>query len=320
MTTRTIIAYQIVVKRPMLVIYPRLMDYAFWRQRYLSRGVNKLKVQFFMRSKRAAGCLAVFGFMVLSSGCSSPQATQIDGAGQGSTDLQAVVVKRSDVTPVMSLNATVASSVSYEITSPTSGKISQHPNGMMSVVDDSGTSHPIKVPALTMNLVSIVPEGATVARGLPVATGTYSGFVIAAPVAGADLLRLQETPVSARAQISGGAEPFECQLLDPIASGSPDSKEDLRKLYCVVPNEQPAINALTGILAVRFPTTIDALVLPVEAVEGSVSSGLVHVRSGHSLEDRRVKLGATDGVQIVVTEGLKEGEVVEIPHTTALHG
>jgi membrane fusion protein, macrolide-specific efflux system len=52
----------------------------------------------------------------------------------------------------------------------------------------------------------------------------------------------------------------------------------------------------------------DVLVIPLRAVEIQEGVPSVHVRTAAGIESRKVQLGAQDGLNIEVAEGLREGE------------
>jgi multidrug efflux pump subunit AcrA (membrane-fusion protein) len=54
----------------------------------------------------------------------------------------------------------------------------------------------------------------------------------------------------------------------------------------------------------------DVLVIPLRAVEVQDGVPMVHVRAAAGIESRKVQLGAQDGLNIEVAEGLREGEEV----------
>ena len=55
---------------------------------------------------------------------------------------------------------------------------------------------------------------------------------------------------------------------------------------------------------------VDALILPVTAVAGRLTSGQVSRRDGDSFATVNVKLGASDGTSIIILDGLEEGDMV----------
>ena len=56
----------------------------------------------------------------------------------------------------------------------------------------------------------------------------------------------------------------------------------------------------------------DAILIPIQALYGTVQAPMVRVASSQALEERRVQLGISDDFWVVVEEGLDEGEVVSM--------
>lgn len=237
------------------------------------------------------------------------------------------VVSRADVTPVLTIDATVSSDVQFQLTANVEGTFQVRDGGVMAIVAPSGSTQPVAVVPGAKVVRTLVGDGSTVTRGLPVAEGSYSGFAMRGEIKGPNLLRFLQAPVAAKAQINGGGAPFECELLDRIpgppggsASGASGTDSDGRVLYCALPAGAPALVGLGGVMAIRFATTKAALVLPVEAVAGTVDEGRVYVRRDSGVEERSVILGDSDGVNIVIKQGLQEGDVVLLPSPGILRG
>lgn len=265
--------------------------------------------------RRLGASVLLVGLVACASGCTDSESPATVSLASPVKD-RSVTVTRGDVTPVVTFDAEVASSVEYDITAPVDGVVSHNPIGL-TITDGTGKKHEVSKRSLDSQVQYLVPDGSSVTRGLPIAKSVYSGFVVASSIAGVDLLRMQVSPESAKAQIAGGAEPFSCDLLDRVPSSSGDQSP--RRLYCIIPESQPAMGGLTGVLALRFPSVRDAMVLPLEAVGGSLSSGSVRLEKNGVSSLRSVKLGPSDGTQIVITEGLDEGDTVLLPSPSLIH-
>ncbi|MBI4892774.1 MAG: HlyD family efflux transporter periplasmic adaptor subunit [Acidobacteria bacterium] len=70
----------------------------------------------------------------------------------------------------------------------------------------------------------------------------------------------------------------------------------------------PDLSASADIL---LKTEKDAVLAPLAAVEADREKTYVYVRTAKNFERREVKLGADNGVQVAVLEGLKSGEVIK---------
>ncbi len=248
--------------------------------------------------------------------CSVRQATNdFPAATSPAPRSSSATVTRGDITPVLSLNGTVGAGVPVAITAPRDGVFHVDARGRMSITTSDGTALDLTRPAAYTAITATQADGASVVEGLPVATAVYSGFAISAPVSPEQLLRFTSAPVSARAQVSGAGGPFDCSLLDPRPSSAADGQT---AVGCAVPSTQRVIAGLTAVLSVRFPTTHDALVLPVEAVAGTAGDGSVYVRQGDRVVEKDVVLGASDGYRIAILDGLSEGDTVVIPSPSLL--
>ncbi|MCU1417153.1 MAG: hypothetical protein JWP32_1327 [Schumannella sp.] len=219
-------------------------------------------------------------------------------------------VEVGDITPVISLSAAVASGTYYEITSPVAG-VARVRAGVLSVVHADGTSTTIHFRKLDSDRTILIPDGADVVAGLPIASAHYRGFTLTASVTGATRLRLLVPPESAKAQVEGAGAPFDCDLLDRRPTVDPDTGTSV--VSCIVPKDQAVLDGLVGIVAVRYPTVQDVLTLPVEAVAGTIDSASVFVDTDGTITEVPVTVGATDGISIEIVSGLDEGDAVRIP-------
>lgn len=69
----------------------------------------------------------------------------------------------------------------------------------------------------------------------------------------------------------------------------------------------PDLSAAADILLAKED---NVLVAPLAAVERSGNSSSVYVKTAQGFEKRAVKLGASNGVEVALVEGVREGEVV----------
>lgn len=76
--------------------------------------------------------------------------------------------------------------------------------------------------------------------------------------------------------------------------------------------DEQIIPDLSAYANVVIQTVEDAVVIPEGAVEKEGESAYVEVRSGESFVRRAIQLGPSDGVNVAVTEGLDEGEIVRL--------
>lgn len=275
-----------------------------------------------MRSKIILSIVALIAVTITATGCNggTPVGDSISGDKGIESGAKTATVTRSNITPVLTLDASVTSGVTFTITAPAKGILIIDSNGGIAIETGNGKRTDVAIPKSSKETINLVENGTQVPKGLPIVRSTYTGFLLSAPVTGRDILKLREAPESARAQISGSGAPFDCSLLDPVPTSiSGETPESGGAIYCSVPLDQPVIPGLKGIISLRFPTTKDALVLPIEAVAGSIASGSVNLDVDGIPELRKIVLGASNGVQIQVTEGLNENDRVFIPSPSLLH-
>lgn len=276
-----------------------------------------------MKKQRALRCgiaalLAVTTILALAA-CSQAR-TQLSESVPGADPTHGSVVEVRDgsVTPVLSLAASVQSGVRFQVTAPVAGIVQRTAHGGIAIATGSGTQH-VDLPPGVKDLAMLVEPGTRVPTGLPVASATFAGFAVVAPVEGEDLLRFTVLPVSARAQIDGSGAPFRCRFLNPLptfaAQAGPSSPETIG---CVVPFDEKVIDGFAGIIAIRFPGKTNVPILPIDAIAGSIGSGAVYLVKGDTTVYTKVGLGLSDGIDVEITSGLKPGDRVRIPGPSLL--
>lgn len=254
---------------------------------------------------------------LLLSGCVTPvNGGAVTDGGMPSSSRGTAVVARMDITPILTLPATVADAVVLEVTADRPGTYLVDQAGKPAIRDDDGGTHVLGRPGMEF-IESIAAPGDVVVPGLPVARMRAPGFSIVAEVSGADLLRFLATPGGARAQISGAGAPFDCLLLSPVPSPSAGS-DNTRFVACGVPSEATALSGLNAILAVRFAGKQNVLSLPIEAVAGTIESATVFVDAAEGPIEKSIQVGISDGLHIEVRGGLVEGDVVLLPSPSLL--
>jgi hypothetical protein len=228
-----------------------------------------------------------------------------------------VTAVRSSITPVLSLDATVTASIGYQATSPVQGVLQVGAGDKLGVEDSEGTVHEVSLVPRSIDVTPILPPGSAVSAGEPVASATFGGVALLAPLKPADILRFLKSPQSARAEINGSGGPFDCSLLDSRPSIAGDGTSFVA---CAIPPDVVAIAGLSGVVAIRFPTSENVVVLPIAAVSGSLGSGEILKLVGTRFRVTKVQLGASDGEKIAITSGLAAGDVVEVPGPSLLDG
>jgi hypothetical protein len=255
----------------------------------------------------------------LSTGCTAAAPPDLADDMTSSPTLRTAQVEVGDITPVITLAAGVAGPVSFQITSDFDGVLTETQSGVFAVVDASGQSHPLSESPHQL-VTPLLPPGASVVEGLPVATATFGSFALVAPIQGVDLARMVSVPDSARAQVDGGGAPFPCALLDERPSTSSTSSLGGEQfIACAIPADQSVIVGMTGVIALQFGTRSDVLTLPLEAVAGSFESGSVYLKRGDEAIETEIRLGAADALNVELLSGLAEGDEVYIPSPDLLN-
>lgn len=237
-----------------------------------------------------------------------------------------ITVESGDITNVLTLNADVVSRPEYDLAAPTFGTFTPQvsegqivqagtPVGTVSRGADDSI---IKAPASGRIKKILAEQGDPVTDGIPLVTIRHTGFALKADVAPADRYRLTELNASTpgRASIDKGPGPFKCPLL-----GGPqgEDKQDMT-LLCASETKQRLFQGLTGIMAIDVESRKNVLVLPLKAVAGDAEHGQVNlITKNGDTRNIEVDLGITDGTNIEVKSGLKEGDIVslEAPYLTS---
>jgi len=182
-----------------------------------------------------------------------------------------------------------------------------------------------------------VLEDQVVAVGDPVASVSPGTLSVTAPLSQSDQFRLLSPPTTAEVTVTGGPAPFTCTGLtlgaptdgesasagvDPMTGASITATTTAR---CAVPAGVTVFSGMAATVAVQAGEVVDALVVPVTAVQGAVQNGVVWVPGADGTpQERPVTLGLTDGEQVEVTSGLTEGEsvlqFVPVPDDTVTPG
>jgi HlyD family secretion protein len=105
-------------------------------------------------------------------------------------------------------------------------------------------------------------------------------------------------------RISGGLGPKKIQTDNPTEKIDMDILESFVEL-------DPGTPLRTGLrvdVYIELARKDDVLVIPLRAVEFQEGVATVHVRTSSGVESRKVQLGAQDGLNIEVADGLREGE------------
>lgn len=247
------------------------------------------------------------------AGCAlSPGEDAAVDDSSGETPTVTAEVEQRTISDVLTLDVTVVSGAPYSVSAPRAGVLAEA-DGAYSFVDTDGGSTAIALPDTATFVEPLVPLDAEIGRGTPILSVQDSALTLRAAVTPAQILRIADrTPSAVRAQIDGSSGPFDCALNDPRATGT----DGEYALSCRVPADVPAVVGATGLLALTLDEREGVAALPIEAVAGSRTNGLVHLSPSGETAD--VGLGITDGAYIEITEGLAVGDTVIVPSPSIL--
>ena len=163
--------------------------------------------------------------------------------------------------------------------------------------------------------------------GMVVATITPQTYSATGNITASQQYRLTNAPAAATISVADGPAPFSCSDLSigTKASTSTTTGQDGStttttgegtkvEVRCSVPSDQQVFAGLKVTIGIDAGSATGAVLVPVTAVEGSVTTGNVWVVTDpdnpKDAEKRAVSLGINDGASIQVTDGLAEGETI----------
>lgn len=142
-------------------------------------------------------------------------------------------------------------------------------------------------------------------------------FRVSGSLAAEQLYRLTAQPTEAQVTIAGGPASFTCTGLTistPLAGAGGETGEGAASgpsVSCAIPAEVTVFAGLTAEISIAGGVAENVLIVPTTAVEGIAGAGNVYfVLPDGSTELRAVKLGLNDGINVEVTEGLAEGDLI----------
>jgi hypothetical protein len=145
-----------------------------------------------------------------------------------------------------------------------------------------------------------------------------ASFSLTATLAPEQQYRLLQQPTEAQVAINGGPAPFTCTGLT-ITTGATGSGDDGNGgqgasgtvVRCAIPGDVQVFAGLTAKVTIAGGIAENVLTLPLTAVEGAAGTGVVYLigADGEPVETP-VTLGLNDGVDVEITSGLAEGDLV----------
>lgn len=162
----------------------------------------------------------------------------------------------------------------------------------------------------------------TVLKGQVVGIGDIVGqvapesFNVTATIAPQQLYRLVDEPTEAQVAVQGGPAPFTCGSLKittplPGATDGESGEGTGATVRCSVPSDVRVFAGLVADVTIAGGIAENVLVVPMTAVQGAADTGIVYVVDAEgNREERPVTLGLNDGVNVEITGGLEEGELI----------
>jgi macrolide-specific efflux system membrane fusion protein len=228
-----------------------------------------------------------------------------------------VRVVRQDVTEVVALQATVVATPTFTVAATRRGTLRQsataRPGTRLSGGQGLGSvdAEVVRTPVPGTFRRWLVPQGATIVPGLPIAEVTYAGFGEVADLPPADAYRILSGRLTARADVTDGPGPFDCPILQAPSGARSAGDDHGPTVICAIPLGVRVFDGLAGTVAVASGQAHDVPVLPTTAVSGTVQQGEVTlVEPDGRTRRRQVRLGVTDGSVVEIVAGLREGDTV----------
>jgi multidrug efflux pump subunit AcrA (membrane-fusion protein) len=143
-------------------------------------------------------------------------------------------------------------------------------------------------------------------------------FNVTASIAPEQLYRLTEQPTEAQVTVQGGPAPFTCtslRIITPLSGsgggGEGEGEGTGTTVRCKVPADVRVFPGLVADMTIAGGIAENVLVVPMTAVQGAADTGIVYVIGADGAqEERPVTLGLNDGINVEITGGLEEGEIV----------
>jgi len=142
-------------------------------------------------------------------------------------------------------------------------------------------------------------------------------FRASGSLAADQLYRLTVQPTEAQVVIAGGPAPFTCTGLTistPLAGADGqegDGGTAGPTVSCAIPVDVRVFPGLTATIIISGGAAENVLIVPITAVEGIAETGNVYaVLDDGSTELRPVTLGLNDGINVEITGGLEEGDLI----------
>lgn len=245
---------------------------------------------------------------------------------------QTVLVRRGDLRSVVTLDGAAVPVTPFTLDAPIGGIISaviEDPSSgvaagdlIAEVTGADGRTSGILAPEAGAIVGMLVAPGDKISATEPVATFAPRRFEALAQVPAPLLYRFYDTPAGLLVRIDRGPAPFECPLTSLGATVAPGTNplDAPIELRCAIPSSIRVFAGVRLTIAAVTDEAVDALLIPVQSVVGTVDQGIVSLVTASGPVARSVRLGITDGASVVVLDGLEEGDQILDPPAADLTG
>ena len=230
--------------------------------------------------------------------------------------------------PATAVKATFGGEVRQVLVAQGAGVAADTPIAVVraELVNSNGTPY-TKTQTITAGAAGILSSftllvGQTIAIGDTIGQVAPQTFSVTATISPEQLYRLTEQPTEAQVAVQGGPAPFTCgglTIVTPLpgsggggdgGDGGGDSGSSTT-VRCAVPADVRVFSGLVADLTIAGGIATDVLTIPLTAVQGAADTGIVYVIGPDGAqEERPVTLGLNDGINVEITEGLEEGDMV----------
>lgn len=261
---------------------------------------------------------AVGGMLLLVlAGCDAVPAPSFPANPATAEPVTPVPVVRKDIRSVVALDAVVVSTPEYPLAASRRGVVRFSAAGLPGKAVKTGAvlgtvgGAQLRVGYPGFVADRLVPDGVTVAAGVPVISLRLEGYGLTATVPAEHAYRVLTAGLSARGQIKAGPGPFDCPLV-PLWDQGPGTK-----VLCVIPGQIRVFDGLAGLLGLTTAARSQVLTVPVGAVTSLGGTGEVWQVVDGAAVRTSVEVGITNGIDIEIISGLADGDLV-LPYSPAL--
>ena len=262
-------------------------------------------------------CSILFLVFTLSA-CSAIGQTDENNLTDSATSAEKTVsVVRGTITPTVSTQTTIVPAVPFIISSPENGifnsAVELEEKITAGQIIGTVNGKELKSP-VDGTITSIAPSNESVPSNYPVAIVQYTGFALNVEADNFLSTLPEYAELKAKFQVYDGVGPT-----DMIAVVSPAADENAFTgivpqkgiLQCLISQTVDVKSGQSATVVITATTRNDVLILPLSVIAGRQGTGLVTVitPNGERVETK-VTLGVTDGANIEILSGLKEGDVV----------